>query len=229
MLDTVTNFYNDLSSEYTALIAKCVPKYDEMLFNLFCYLPADFKPKRVLDLGCGTGNLTALIAANFPEAEIYALDISPDILKQCQKRFSNKTNIFYIEQSFEELSFEDNYFDLIVSSIAIHHVNDNAKMNLYKKVNEILKPGGIFEFADQTYGATEEIYQTHLNRWKKAAFELGSTQENWEMWMEHQKQHDFHSPVLWHIQQLEKYDFVNVDVLWKNIMWLVVYGEKLIN
>ena len=44
MLDTVTNFYNDLSSEYTALIAKCVPKYDEMLFNLFCYLPADFKP-----------------------------------------------------------------------------------------------------------------------------------------------------------------------------------------
>ena len=226
MKHTVTSFYDQLSSEYTELIAKCVPRYDEMLYNLFCYLPADFKPQRILDLGCGTGNLTALILAKFPDAEIYALDISPEILKQCQERFKGNTHITYVEQGFEEISFEPNCFDLIVSSIAIHHVNDNAKVNLYRKVYEILKPGGIFEFADQTYGATEKIYQTHLERWKKATFELGSTPENWDMWMEHQKQHDYHSPVLWHIKNLENSGFKNVDVLWKNIMWLVTYAEK---
>jgi hypothetical protein len=44
--------------------------------------------------------------------------------------------------------------------------------------------------------------------------------------MEHQKQHDYHSPVLWHIKNLENSGFKNVDVLWKNIMWLVTYAEK---
>jgi tRNA (cmo5U34)-methyltransferase len=226
MEQTVTNFYNQLSTEYTQLIAKCVPKYDEMLYNLFCYLPKDFKPKKILDLGCGTGNLTALVLAKFPDADIYALDISPEILNQCKERFKDHNNIFYVEQGFENLTFDDNYFDLIVSSIAIHHINDDAKVNLYRKIYDVLKPNGIFEFADQTYGATEEIYQTHLKRWKKAAFELGSSQENWDMWMKHQKQHDFHSPVLWHINNLEKTGFKNVDVLWKNIMWLVLYAEK---
>jgi tRNA (cmo5U34)-methyltransferase len=97
MKHTVTSFYDQLSSEYTELIAKCVPRYDEMLYNLFCYLPADFKPQRILDLGCGTGNLTALILAKFPDAEIYALDISPEILKKCQERFKGNTNITYVE------------------------------------------------------------------------------------------------------------------------------------
>jgi tRNA (cmo5U34)-methyltransferase len=226
MGQSVTDFYDKLSKEYTQLIAKCVPKYDEMLISLFCYLPKDFKPKKILDLGCGTGNLTALILSKFPNAEVYALDISPEILNQCKVRFKEHSNVFYIEQGFKDLTFEDNYFDLIVSSIAIHHVNDVTKVNLYQKIKEILKPRGIFEFADQTYGSTEEIYQTHLQRWKAAAFELGSTQENWDMWMKHQTEHDYHSPVLWHIKELEKTGFKNVDVLWKNIMWLVLYGEK---
>ncbi|MDA9554768.1 class I SAM-dependent methyltransferase [Pelobium sp.] len=226
-MDTsVESFYDQLSSEYTALISKCVPRYDEMFYNLFCYLPQNFNPKRILDLGCGTGNLTAAILHHFPNSEIHVLDISADILKECKERFKHQTNIIYHQQDFSQLNFEDNYFDLVISSIAIHHIQDPEKAKLYQKILQILSPGGIFEFVDQTKGSTEEIYQTHINRWKEEAFKLGSTQENWDMWMQHQNQHDYHTPVLWHLEQLREKGFINIDVIWKNMMWAVIYARK---
>jgi tRNA (cmo5U34)-methyltransferase len=223
---SVESFYDQLSSEYTELISKCVPRYDEMLFNLFCYLPEGWQPKRILDLGCGTGNVTAAILVNFPDAEVHALDLSADILNQCKERFKENATIHYHQQDFSALNFPENHFDLIVSSIAIHHIPDEQKMNLYQKIHQILKPKGIFEFADQTRGATEEIYQKHISRWKAAAFELGSTPENWAMWMKHQDEHDYHTEVSWHLEQLKALNFETVDILWKNIMWAVIYAQK---
>ena len=78
----------------------------------------------------------------------------------------------------------------------------------------------------QTRGITEEIYQTHITRWKTEAFKLGSTPENWDMWMQHQADHDHHTPVVWHLEQLKEIGFTNIDVLWKNIMWVIVYAQK---
>ena len=223
---SVENFYNQLSADYTALISKCVPRYEEIFYNLFCYLPKNYKPQRILDLGCGTGNLTSAILHHFPEAEIHALDISADILTECKIRFKENINIIYHQQDFSSLDFPENHFDFIVSSIAIHHVQDPEKRKLYDKILTILKPNGIFEFADQTRGITEEIYQTHIVRWKTEAFKLGSTQENWDMWMQHQADHDYHTPVVWHLEQLKEVGFSNIDVLWKNILWTIVYAEK---
>ena len=223
---SVESFYDQLSSDYTALISKCVPRYEEMLFNLFCYLPEGWQPQRILDLGCGTGNLTAAILVHFPNAEIHSLDLSADILNQCKERFKENSNIHYHQQDFSALDFPKNHFDLILSSIAIHHIRDEQKVTLYQKIHQILKPNGIFEFADQTRGDTEEIYLKHIARWKAAAFELGSTQENWDMWMKHQHEHDYHTQVSWHIAQLKALDFKTVDILWKNIMWAVIYARK---
>jgi tRNA (cmo5U34)-methyltransferase len=223
---SVESFYNQLSSDYTALISKCVPKYEEIFHNLFCYLPKDFKPQRILDLGCGTGNLTAAILHHFPTAEIHALDISADILSECKNRFKENTNIIYHQHDFSTLNFPENHFDFIVSSIAIHHVKDDEKRKLYQQILALLKPNGLFEFADQTRGITEEIYQTHITRWKTEAFKLGSTPENWDMWMQHQADHDHHTPVVWHLEQLKEIGFTNIDVLWKNIMWVIVYAQK---
>lgn len=223
---SVESFYNQLSSDYTALISKCVPKYEEIFYNLFCYLPKDFKPQRILDLGCGTGNLTSAILHHFPTAEIHALDISADILSECKNRFKENTNIIYHQHDFSTLNFPENHFDFIVSSIAIHHVKDDEKRKLYQQILALLKPNGLFEFADQTRGITEEIYQTHITRWKTEAFKLGSTPENWDMWMQHQADHDYHTPVVWHLEQLKEIGFTNIDVLWKNIMWVIVYAQK---
>ena len=87
-MENVEDFYDQLSSKYSDLIKKCVPRYDELLHTMFLYLEPDFKPLRILDLGCGTGNLTQRILEQFPDAQIDALDLSEDILEESRKRFA---------------------------------------------------------------------------------------------------------------------------------------------
>ena len=116
-MQSVENFYDSLSHEYTDLIRRCVPRYGELLFNMFCYLPPDFKPERILDLGCGTGNLTEQIRLHFPDAEITAVDISGEILKECETRFSGDRQIRYVQADFRDLPFASKSFDLVMSSI----------------------------------------------------------------------------------------------------------------
>ena len=117
-MQSVEDFYDQLSSRYTELISKCVPRYDELFFNLFYYLPDDLQPKQILDLGCGTGNLTEAALKHFPDADIHALDLSAEILNERRIRFKDKANIHYHQQDFSNLDFPDESFDLIISSIA---------------------------------------------------------------------------------------------------------------
>lgn len=223
---SVESFYDELSGRYTELISRCVPRYEEMFYNLFHYLPDDLHPKQILDLGCGTGNLTAAALHYFPKAEVHALDLSAEILDECRQRFAGYTNVHYHQQDFSQLQFEPESFNLVISSIAIHHVPDTEKASLYRQVYTLLKPGGIFTFADQTRGATDEIYQKHIARWKQEALQLGSTETDWQLWMAHQDAHDYHTPVLWHLKELEAAGFKNIEVVWKNIMWAVISGSR---
>ena len=225
-MESVEAFYNELSSRYTELISRCVPRYEEMFYNLFHYIPNELQPQQILDLGCGTGNLTAATLHYYPDASIHALDLSAEILNECRQRFIQHKNVFYHQQDFSELNFAPETFDLIISSIAIHHIPDEAKAGLYAQVYRLLKPGGIFVWADQTRGITEEVYQKYIARWKEEAFKLGSTEADWQLWMAHQDAHDYHSPVDWHLKQLEAVGFTEVDVIWKNIMWAVIWSRK---
>ncbi|MFD1255668.1 class I SAM-dependent methyltransferase [Mucilaginibacter terrae] len=225
-MQTVEAFYDQLSTRYTELISKCVPRYEELFYNLFHYIPNNLHPRQIIDLGCGTGNLTAVALQHYPDADIHALDISADILTECRQRFLGNNNVYYHQQNFSHLKFEPESFDLIISSIAIHHITDEEKAILYQQVYALLKPGGLFVFADQTKGITEEIYHKHILRWKEEAFKLGSTEENWQLWMLHQDAHDHHTPVGWHLKQLEAVGFNEVDVIWKNMLWAVIWSRK---
>ena len=225
-MEQLEQFYDDLSSKYTDLIKKCVPRYQEMLYSMFQYIPENFKPKRIIDLGCGTGNLTREILDHFTDAEIHALDLSEEILDECKKRFPNAHDITYIKADFKHMNLEPNTYDLVMSSIAIHHIEDPFKIKLYKDVFRALKANGLFIFADQTRGITDEIYFNNIACWKVEALKLGSTEENWKMWMDHQDAHDHHSPLGWHLHQLEVTGFTQVDLLSKYLMWGVFWARK---
>lgn len=225
-MENVEDFYDQLSSQYSDLIKKCVPRYDELLHTMFLYLEPNFNPLRILDLGCGTGNLTQRILEQFSDAQIDVLDISAEILEESRQRFVNKSTINYLQADFKSMILTEGKYDLVMSSIAIHHVEDPFKLRLYKEVYQSLKKGGIFIFADQTRGITDEIYFKNIECWKKEAQKLGSTEENWNMWMAHQDAHDFHSPVSWHLENLKKAGFNEIDLLSKYLMWGVFWAKK---
>lgn len=223
----VEQFFNQISADYTDMIYRCVPRYEEMLWALFYYLPQNFQPKRILELGCGTGNLSLKLKQQFPDAELVLTDISPDILAQCKQRLGTDSNIRYEQADFRTMEFEADSFDLVTSTISIHHLTDPEKRDLFERVYAWMKPHGIFTYSDQFAGVNAEIYQRHIDRWKEASMALGSTEAEWQTWMDHQKLNDYHAPVVEQINWLDQAGFAELDVPWRYLLWTVIRGQKL--
>lgn len=224
-LKDVNAFYDSISKSYTDSIQRCVPQYHEMLKSLFIYLNPEFTPKKILELGCGTGNLTMLVQQRFPQADLTAVDISAECINECKLRVPS-TNIHYIKSDFKDIEFTSNSFDLIISSISIHHLNDDDKEILFRKLYSYQTKGGILSFCDQFRGESAFIYHKHIELWKEYALEQGVGDDEWEMWMQHQHEHDYHSTLLDHLVWIGNAGYNIIDCTRKYLLWTTVYAEK---
>lgn len=221
----VADFYNNISKKYTESVKRCIPYYSEMLDSVFLYLPNDYKPSGILELGCGTGNLTEMIYSKYPHAKITAVDISNECIGECKKRILS-SGIDYIKCDFKDLDFPPNSFDLVISSLSIHHISANEKQKLFKKLFLFQTPKSVFSFCDQCKGETDSIYKKNITEWENYAFSQGSTQEEWDMWMAHQKKHDYHDTLSDHLLWLKNAGYKIIDCTRKHLLWTSFYAEK---
>jgi tRNA (cmo5U34)-methyltransferase len=219
-------FFDKISDDYSAMIKRCVPRYEEMLLKLMGYLPNDLKANRILELGCGTGNLTNLIIKRFPDAKIVAVDLSGELLAAAKDRFKLHHLINYRQEDFRNLQFESDNFDLVISSISIHHLKDNEKKILFSRCFNWLSSGGFFSFSDQFSSPLATIYSANMEEWHNQAIAMGSFEPEWAAWMEHQLMSDFHSPIQSEIEWLSNKGFANIDVTWRYLLWGNIIANK---
>lgn len=105
-------------------------------------LPATVR--RVLDLGSGNGRLLDLILNTHPKATGVALDFSPSMLKALRDRFAFVRGIEVVDHNLEQRLPPLGTFDVVVSSFAIHHLDDDRKRSIYAEIWRLLEPGGVF-------------------------------------------------------------------------------------
>lgn len=226
--ESVADFFDSISDQYTSSIMRCVPRYAEMLQVLVDYLPASYRkrPIQILELGAGTGNLSLLLSEYFPHSDLTLVDISADALKVCKERMQPSANASFIKEDFRQLAFGEQSFDLIVSSISIHHLGSLDKQQLFSSCYRWLKPNGKLSFADQFRGQTEEIYQLHISKWHEHCENSGVAEEEWQSWMQHQQDHDYHDTLADHLDWLQQAGFKSIDCLWRHLLWTVVRASK---
>lgn len=111
---------------------------------LFSMLP-DLQGKTVLDLGCGFGE-HCMYFVKMGAAKVVGVDISEKMLRVARKE-NNAPNIVYLRMAMEHISELDEYFDLVVSSLAFHYVEDFE--SLIKDCYDLLKPGGTLLFSQE--------------------------------------------------------------------------------
>lgn len=222
---TVDHFFDCLTDDYAGAIQRCFPRYQEMLWALVDYLPEDFKVGEILELGSGTGNLSMLLAERFPSADIHLVDVSADSIDVCRSRLGG-SRFHYHTDDFRELQFGEARFDLVASSIAVHHLTSTEKQSLFGRIFNWLTPGGIFAYADQHAGVTEDVYRRHIGNWQTAAMKAGSSEEEWQMWMQHQRDHDHHDPLPEQLDWLGNAGFHAVDCTWRYLLWTAVQARK---
>lgn len=222
---TPEEFYDGLSARYGEAILRCVPRYHEMLWAILRYVPDDLRPTRILDLGVGSGNLARAALERYPEARLTGVDLSGEMLARAREALP-PDRVQFVRRDFRDLDFADGSFDLVVSSISIHHVPDADKQALFRVLHRMLRPGGVLAYSDQFRGATEEIYAKHIERWREESFALGASEDEWREWMTHQDAHDHHAPLVDQIGWLRAAGFPEVDCPWRFLLWTVLVARR---
>ncbi len=120
---------------------------DEMGQSVVLHLKeqhADFRPTRILDMGCTVGHSTLPYADAYPAAEVFAIDVGAPVLRYAHARAEALgKRAYFSQQNAERTNFEAGSFDLIVSHILLHETSSQAIRNIMKECHRLLKPGGM--------------------------------------------------------------------------------------
>ncbi|MBD2069783.1 class I SAM-dependent methyltransferase [Leptolyngbya sp. FACHB-671] len=101
------------------------------------------KPRRILDLGCGTGSTTLLLKQAFPQAEVVGLDLSPYMLVVADHKARNaKLDIQFQHGKAEQTGFPDASFDLVTASLLFHETPPAISREILRECFRLLKVGG---------------------------------------------------------------------------------------
>jgi ubiquinone/menaquinone biosynthesis C-methylase UbiE len=101
------------------------------------------RPRRILDLGCGTGSTTLLLKQSFPQAEVVGLDLSPYMLVVADDKAKTAgLPIQFRQGNAEQTDFPDASFDLVTASLLFHETPPIAACKILQECFRLLSAGG---------------------------------------------------------------------------------------
>lgn len=99
--------------------------------------------EKVLDVGCGTGTQLVAFKKTYPAMDISGLDADDAIMKIAEKKFSeNKLAVPLVQGFADDIPLADNFFDLVITTLMMHHLLTPNKKQAFKEFYRILKRGG---------------------------------------------------------------------------------------
>jgi tRNA (cmo5U34)-methyltransferase len=223
------------TADFDTGIRQVLPRYDECLDVITRCLPS--ASQRILELGCGTGELTLKILNRCPDAQVIALDYSPRMVQFAQDKITTagyQQQWTGIQADFGDWANNPEKFDIgsgfdaCVSSLAIHHLDDEMKLKLFQQIAANLTPNGCFWNADPTLPespALAEVYKAAREEWvTEQGINLTEiTTKRGTSTTEGYSSQDQLATLDAHLQMLTKAGFKTVAVPWK-YYGLVVFG-----
>ena len=127
---------------YLETIRKEVPAYDE-LQHAVAEAIAGIHAERVLELGVGTGQTSRRLLDLHPGAELVGIDESAEMVAVASADVAGNLRVRRLQDPLPEGNF-----DLVVSALAVHHLDGAGKADLFARVADRLRPGGRFVLGD---------------------------------------------------------------------------------
>jgi tRNA (cmo5U34)-methyltransferase len=214
------------ADSYDRARRKLVPCFDDFYRTALELIP--FQPEdrfEVLDLGAGTGIISAMIAAAFPKSRLTLFDVTPEMLTIARARLKPLgKRVRFVTADFASAS-QSQTWDTVVSALAIHHLPDSGKRHLFSDVFKYLTPGGAFINADQVAGDTAANDRHSREQWMKRAHESKVTQRDLEAALERMKQ-DLPATVGQQLSWMREAGFIDVACSYRNLIFAVLSGVK---
>lgn len=216
------------TKEFDSNIRQLLPYYDEMLDAIAQCLPEN--SDRILELGCGTGELTLKVLKQCPKAQVVAVDYSPRMINFIRQKLENmgeSHRVKTLQLDFgawandeADTDIGNNSFEAVVSSLAIHHLSDTMKEKLFQKIARSLKPNGKFWNADPLlpeFPELSEVYQSSRERWaQKQGLDLEAVRNKiGKSDTQGYSSQDQLATLNAHLQMLQQAGFSKTAIIWK--------------
>ena len=133
---------------YLAEMAAEIPGYEELQAAVAA-ATAGIDAARVLELGTGTGETALRVKAGLPATDWVGIDASEAMLGRARERLPDAD--LRVQRLEDELPAGP--FDLVVSALAVHHLDGAGKRDLFARVAGVLRPGGVFVLGDVVVSA----------------------------------------------------------------------------
>ena len=213
------------AAAYDRAATGTMPGYDELHQTLLWGVP--FSPTRkfrVLELGVGTGTLSSRLLGRFPHAELVGVDLSRRMIAVARtklRRYRDRATLVHGDLS--EFPAEAPY-DVVVSSLAIHHLEDTAKWALFRKVRKSLTRGGYFGDADD-HLPEDPVFDSRFAQVAQEMVGSANSAALQRAWHEHE-QFDHPCTLSDELSHLESAGFSHVDVPWRFFGQAVVWAYR---
>ncbi|MHA1698731.1 MAG: class I SAM-dependent methyltransferase, partial [Promethearchaeota archaeon] len=122
-----------------------MPQFEYLYRQFISHLAKQDPKGKLIDVGCGCGNLITKIASKFPELDLAGIDLSREILEKARTRSIEagmENRIEFKIGSASRLPFNDNSVDFIVSSLSLHHWKNPE--DVFNEFHRVLKDNGKF-------------------------------------------------------------------------------------
>jgi tRNA (cmo5U34)-methyltransferase len=190
--------------------------------------------QKILDLGCGDGRISIEILKLDRNVDLFLVDGSLEMLEEAKSNLRGYENIQYINESFQNIMEKDGIgkdFNLIISSLAIHHLSTLEKKSFYKYIYNKLEIGGFFINMDVVLSPTEQLEEWYLMLWNEWIHEneneLGNENSFQHLPLQYKNNPDNHPETLGkQLNELKKIGFKNVDCFYKYGIFSIYGGKK---
>lgn len=218
--------FSKWARQYDRSRRQLIPCFDDFYAAAIRALPfAATDAVDILDLGAGTGLLSAVILEAFPNAHLTLVDASPEMLDLARDRFAVTAGRveFVVADYAHELPERE--FDAVVSALSIHHLADADKLALWREIFRVLRPGGVFVNADQVLGETAEEDALFREAWLREVKERGVSAADLAGAQERMRE-DKMAPLGVQLAGLAAAGFVRVECVFQEKSFAVFTGRR---
>jgi tRNA (cmo5U34)-methyltransferase len=171
------------------------------------------RANRILDLGCGDGRMIAVLRERWPNTAAIGLDLSPGLVEAARERFGSAAEVrIEMHDLMQPLPDDLGPLDVVVSALALHHLPDKRKRELFAEVFDRLQPNGVFYDLDVVASPTAELHAL-----SQAAFGFDGRQQD---------PSDQPARLKDKLSWLHEAGFSHVDCFWKWLELSLVGGTK---
>jgi tRNA (cmo5U34)-methyltransferase len=218
--------FDRAAQRYDTTRRQLVPCFDDLYGTALALLPQQRNvPLRVLDIGAGTGLFSAFIAERYPQAHLTLIDLAPDMLAKAAERLEMYASRVTIQQLDMTQVRQLGKFDVIVSALAIHHLNDDQKQQLFRDSESMLVSKGRFVNVEQILGPTPAIEQHYEAVWLETARAKGVSPDELAAAQERMR-YDQTVPLSLQLQWLGDVGLENVNCWYQWYRFATYSGDK---